>query len=455
MGGRDSLMVGVSGVRGIVGRSMTPEVAARFTSAYAASEGKNLVVVGRDTRPSGPSLTMAVISALTFRGVSVIDLGIATTPTVEIMVDELGADGGIIVTASHNGPAWNALKFLNGRGEFLSAREMAGLAELAWAEGVPLEGRSGFGSVVNDETSEAVHIRRILELPRIDRKRIGAAGFKVVVDCVNGAGSVMIPALLRSLGLSVLELFTDTDAPFPHDPEPRPANLAELSKAVRAEKAALGFACDPDADRLVLVDGGGTVCSEEMTLALAAESVLKVERGPLVANMSTSRLLDDVGARYEVEVARSRVGEAHVTALMKEVGAAVGGEGNGGVIYPPLHYGRDAMVGMALVLQLLAERGVTLGESVRALPSYSMVKEKYPFSGSLEELYGNLKKRFRGRYSTIDGIRIDMDSGWVHVRQSNTEPVVRVIAEARTRAEASRLAGEATNVLSSIGGASR
>jgi len=443
----NDLMVGVSGVRGIVGGGINPEVAARFTAAFASRLSGGIVVVGRDTRASGPLLAAAVIAALQFRGITAVDVGIASTPTVEIMVEELGAGGGIIITASHNGPEWNALKFLDSSGEFLSASEMDNVLRRTRGAEPLFDRMAEFGSRIMNDGGDAVHIRRILELPRIDREAISARGFKAVVDCVNGAGSRIMPALLRSLGVTVVELYTDVGAPFPHDPEPRPQNLNELSKTVVREGAALGCACDPDADRLVLVDETGAVCSEELTLALAADFILKKEKGPLVANLSTSRLLDDIGSKHGVPVHRSRVGEAHVVELMKEVRAAIGGEGNGGVIYPALHFGRDAMVGIACVLQSLAEEGISLSHMVLRLPRYFIVKEKYPLSGDFAVVEESLRRRFSGRVMALDGMRIDMDNGWIHVRRSNTEPVVRVIAEARSLSEAQDLAKEAGKLL--------
>jgi phosphomannomutase len=306
---------------------------------------------------------------------------------------------------------------------------------------------AALGTLLRNDTGDAVHVGKILALGRIDRERIAARNVRAVVDCVNGAGSRILPSLLRNLGVRTIELYTDVDAPFPHNPEPRPEHLGELSKAVVREKADIGFACDPDADRLVLVDGDGVVCSEELTLALAADFVLREEKGPLVANLSTSRVIDDIGARHRVPVHRAKVGEAHVIALMRETGAVIGGEGNGGVMYPRLHIGRDAMVGAALILESLAEDRVSLAEKVRSLPQYFIVKQKYAFVGDLETVKKRLRERFIGRMTTLDGIRIDMDAGWVHLRTSNTEPVVRIIAEARSREEAERFVREAGEFL--------
>jgi phosphomannomutase len=445
---RKDLMAGVSGVRGIVGSGMNPEIAARFSAAYASCLSGRLVVVGRDTRVSGPLIASAVSTALRFKGIAVVDLGVASTPTVEIMVAELGAAGGVVVTASHNGPEWNALKFLDSQGEFLSAAAMEDIVKRALGAECLFDAAQRFGALAANDAGDAIHIGKILDLDRIDPKRIAARNLKAVVDCVNGAGSRILPSLLRSLGLSVVELYTDVEAPFPHDPEPKPQNLAELSKAVVREKADIGFACDPDGDRLVLVDETGSVLSEELTLAIVADFVLGEEKGPLVANLSSSRVLDDVGAAHGVSVRRSKVGEAHVTALMKETNAAIGGEGNGGVIYPKLHYGRDAMAGAALVLQALAEEGLPLSRKAASLPRYFIVKEKVALKGDFALAETSLKKIFSGRVTAIDGIRIDMESGWVHLRKSNTEPVVRIIAEARSIEEARSLVKEAGSVLS-------
>jgi phosphomannomutase len=443
----ESLMMSVSGVRGLLGEGMNPEVASRFTAAFARDLGRGMVVVGRDSRPSGPLIADAVDATLRFAGLAVVDLGIVSTPTVEIMVSELGASGGIVITASHNGPEWNALKFLDPLGEFLGAEEMERIIQLV-RSGEPLHPVPGeFGALRRDDSGDAIHIKKILELPLMDREAVSAARFTAAVDCVNGAGSKIVPALLGTLGVDVVELNTDTDKPFPHNPEPRPEHLGDLAAAVARLGADIGFACDPDADRLVLVDETGRVLSEELTLAVAADFVLSRRKGPVVANMSTSRLLDWLGEKHGVPVHRTSVGEANVIAGMKDKGAVIGGEGNGGVIYPDLHYGRDAMVGIALVLQSLAESGMKLGETVSQMPQYHIVKEKVPFRGDLSEVDAALEGEFEGRIDRTDGMRIDMGSGWVHVRASNTEPVVRIIAEAASPEEARVLAQRADSIL--------
>lgn len=446
----DSLMVSVSGVRGLLGDDMNPEVAARFTAAYAAWLGGKRVVIGRDTRASGPALAAAASAALRFLGIDVVDVGIAATPTVELMVAHLGADGGIVITASHNGEAWNALKLLDGRGEFIDSAAVTRIRELVESDGGLYEPAGRYGSYEVYGGADRDHVDRILSLDCIDSGAIAGAGLKAAIDCVNGAGSRIVPLLLGELGVEVSALYTDVDSPFPHDPEPRPANLTELAAAVAETGADIGFACDPDADRLVLVDGSGTVLSEEMTLSLAADFVLGIEKGPVVVNLSTTRRIDDVARKHGVEAFRSKVGEANVIEVMKKKGAAIGGEGNGGVIYPKVHRGRDAMTGIALILQYVASSGRSVGELAAGLPDYSVVKEKIRFDGSFDELVVLLRKTFDGKYNDLDGIRIDMDNGWVHVRRSNTEPVVRIIAEAETAGLAEKLVSQASEAAASI-----
>ena len=440
-------MMSVSGIRGLLGEGMNPEIAVRFAAAFASRIAGGSVVVGRDSRLSGAYLAPVIFSTVQFFGLDVVDLGIVSTPTVEIMVDELEASGGIIITASHNGPEWNALKLLCAGGEFLTAAEMEEVITLATGDRPLFPAPGRYGALSVHAGADAVHIERILGLGLLETERIRERGFKAVVDCVNGAGSRIVPALLRRLGVAVIELFTDMNAPFPHVPEPRPEYLGALSDAVRENGADIGFACDPDADRLVLVDGTGHVCSEELTLAVAIDFVLEHEPGPVVANLSTSRLIDDIGRSHGVKVYRSKVGESNVVGVMKETGAVIGGEGNGGVIYPPVHYGRDAMTGIALILQSLTENRISLRDKVESFPRYVIVKRKYSFEGDLETVAAALGGRFPGNVNTLDGIRIDMEMGWIHLRSSNTEPVVRIISEAATEKEALSLAREAEAVL--------
>jgi len=409
---------------------------ARYVSAFASLIEPGTVVIGRDTRPSGPIFSVVANSVLQFMGFSVVDIGVAATPTVEIMVQELSASGGIIITASHNGPEWNALKFLGPGGEFFSADVMEELIKIV-EEGTGVFEKIGeFGVVKNEEAADAIHIKNILELPVIDREKVSDLKIKVVVDCVNGAGSRIIPSMLRSMNVDVVELFTDTESPFPHNPEPTPANLKELSGAVKENRADMGFACDPDADRLVVCMGDGTILSEELTVALATDFILSKRKGPVAVNVSTSSIMDYICSKHNVRLYRSKVGEAHVVELMKKVEAIIGGEGNGGVIYPELHYGRDAMVGIALILQFLADEGKALEEIIKDYPSFEIVKRKLEGDFTDEQIETAIRKNFDGEIDRTDGIKVIVESGWIHARRSNTEPVVRFIAEASTKEEA-------------------
>jgi len=380
-------------------------------------------------------------------GFSVVDIGVAATPTVEIMVRELSASGGIIITASHNGPEWNALKFLGPDGEFFSAGVMEELIRVAEKETGVFENVGEFGLIKREEAADAIHIKNILELPVIDREKVSDLRIKVVVDCVNGAGSRIIPSMLRSMNVDVVELFTDMESPFPHNPEPTPANLKELSRAVKENRADMGFACDPDADRLVLCMGDGTILSEELTVALAADFILSKRKGPVVVNVSTSSIMDYICSKHDVQLYRSKVGEAHVVELMKKVEAIIGGEGNGGVIYPELHYGRDAMVGIALILQFMADEGKGPEEIIKDYPHFEIVKRKIEGNFTDEQIETAIGRHFNGEIDRTDGIKVILDGGWIHARKSNTEPVVRFIAEASTREEAEAMLSEVMDEL--------
>jgi phosphomannomutase len=430
----DKLLFSVAGARGIVGETIDVEVITRLTLAFCSILPDGDIVIGRDTRPSGESFTHSAIGAVTAAGRDCVDVGIATTPTVEIMTERLGAAGGIIVTASHNPVQWNALKFLDHRGIFItrdvSERLYAAYetGEFAFADG------SSCGRVKEYAPSAEDHIRAVLELDAINVGAVSARGFKVVLDCINGAGSVVAPQLLEALGVEVVEINCEPNGDFFRDPEPRPENLRELADRVRTEGADLGFACDPDADRLAFADNEGNAVSEEYSLALAVDGVLSKKKGPVVVNMSTSSVVETIAGKHGVEVFRAPVGEAHVVDTMLQKGAVVGGEGNGGVIYPDLHPGRDAILGMALILQLLTERGVTLKDQLEQYPRFHITKEKVEMQGAfstrvISELIGDLNPV---TIDTTDGVKAYFDDGWFHIRVSNTEGVVRVIAEAET-----------------------
>jgi phosphomannomutase len=439
------LRVSVSGVRGIVGDGLDAVTVARWAAALGAWLPPGPVVVGRDTRPSGPMLRDAVCAALASTGHDVRDIGIASTPTTEMAVQHSDAVGGVIITASHNPQQWNALKFLESRGLFLDAaqnaavraRYEAGDGHVAWDR---------LGTVTHQAGADDLHLDAILALPWLDRDRIAACELHAVVDAVEGAGGAIVPALLARLGVRCTPLGCGLSGRFPHDPEPTPAHLAALRETVASSSADLGLAVDPDVDRLALVTDGGVALSEELTLAVACDFLLAHEPGDLAVNLSTTGLIEIVGARHGARVHRTPVGEANVVAAMLAHGCVLGGEGNGGVIYPRLHPGRDALVGIAMILQHLAEERQPLSAVAAALPPVVMVKQKVP----AEALPGGavLQERLAalgpGKLDTRDGVKwTGADGAWLHVRPSNTEPVVRLIAEAASEQAAHALIARA------------
>jgi phosphomannomutase len=437
-------MVSISGIRGVVGEGLSPELVARYAAAFGEYCGGGPVVLGRDTRPSGPLLRHAVVAGLCSAGCRVVDLGVVPTPTVAVMVEELGAAGGVCITASHNPIQWNALKFFHGDGLFLDPEQSRRHLEIAarGPAGVPWD---RLGALEHNPDALETHIRRILGLGLLDVPALRKRGFRVAVDCVNGAGRLMAPHLLEELGCEVLKLGVEDSGLFSRGAEPTPENLGALSKAVRASGCELGFALDPDADRLALVDGTGLPLGEELTLALAARFVLGRGKSPLVANVSSSQVLDDVAREAGVELHRTRVGEINVSVRMRELGSAIGGEGNGGVILRDLHLGRDAPVGMALILQALLESGKGLRALRDELPAYAMVKEKIEL-GALDATAALARAREAlpgARLDETDGLKFLLQAeggpAWVQVRASNTEPILRVFAEAVSEAAAREL----------------
>jgi phosphomannomutase len=429
---QEQLLFSVAGARGIVGAGLTVDVVTRLSLAFCAILPPGAVVIGRDTRPSGKSLQMAAMAAVTAAGRECVDLGVATTPTVELMVEKLGASGGMVVTASHNSAEWNALKFLDRRGIFIPqnvSKELHATYEsgrFAFADAASTGTHSSYDRSARD------HIDAILELHSINIESIRHRAFRIVLDCINGAGSVIAPELLEALGVHVIPMNCKTDGDFYRDPEPRPENLVDLAEAVRKQGADLGFALDPDADRLSTVDDTGKALSEEFTLALAVDHVLTTEKkGPVVVNLSTSALVEWIAGRHQTKVLRTPVGEAHVVDTMLRESAPIGGEGNGGVIYPELHPGRDALLGMAFVLQLLADRVVALSDQIKQYPPFYMKKEKIPLEGdfSKEKISSLMQGLEPDNIDTRDGVRAVFHDGWLHVRVSNTEGVVRMIAE--------------------------
>lgn len=440
----EGLMVSVSGIRGRLGEGLTAEVVATYASAFgawASSRGQsNSVVVGRDSRVSGPMFHRIVVSSLQLVGCNVIDIGLTTTPTCQLAVEHHHAAGGLMISASHNPIEWNALKFIGPSGLFLDAKdgaEMRGLVE----RGIPRVTWDKIGSVTVDDRAIQRHVERVLAIPYVDVEGIRKRNFHVALDCVRGAGASIMPMLLEALGCTITSINMETDGRFPRAPEPVAENLGELERLVLKAGAAVGFAVDPDVDRLALVSDAGRAIGEDFTLALAARLVLKHRRGPVVTNLSTSRIVEDVAVAAGVPVVRAPVGEVNVALKMRDEQAPIGGEGNGGVILSEMHLGRDAPVGAALLLQLLHEENRPLSEIVAELPKYVIVKDKLDRpNASLDTVYDALTKAFAGASAdTQDGLRLSWPDRWVHVRPSGTEPIVRVIAEGPTAEDAAEL----------------
>ena len=452
-----TLMISVSGMRGHVGTDLTPELVTRHAAAlgsWARSQGKPVVVLGRDSRTSGPMFAHAAMAGLMSVGVDVIDLGIVPTPTVQMAVEEHHAGAGLILTASHNPIEWNALKFVGPDGIFLDGE--AGAAVRALAEKGPVRnGWEGLGVVREDPGALERHFAQILRLPMIDVEKIRARRFRVALDCVRGAGGRSIPALLEQLGCEVHGINLETDGRFPRAPEPIPENLVELGRLVRETKADIGMAVDPDVDRLALVDETGTPPGEDYTLAFAVRTVLEAVKAgkagkpaTVVVNLSTSLVVEDAARDYGARFVRAPVGEANVARAMRDEGALIGGEGNGGVMLPALHIGRDAPLGVALILQMLAGSRVPVSQLVSQHPRYTIVKAKGPRGAELRPLYDALRRRFPDADADErDGLRLSWRDRWLHVRPSGTEPIIRYIAEAPTAVDAESLVGAAQEMV--------
>jgi phosphomannomutase len=452
----DGLMVSVSGIRGRVGEALTPEVVARYAAgfgAWASSRGEsNKIVVGRDSRVSGPMFHRAVLSALQSVGCDVIDVGLTTTPTCQLAVEYHEAAGGLMISASHNPIEWNALKFIGPTGLFLENAEGVEMRALV-ETGIPRARWDQLGQIELDEGAIQRHIDRVLSIPYLDVEGIRRRRFNVGLDCVRGAGAIIMPLLLDRLGCRVTAINLETDGLFPRPPEPVAENLGDLERLVLRSGAAIGFAVDPDVDRLALVSDAGKAIGEDFTLALAARVVLRHKRGPVVTNLSTSRIVEDVASGAGVPVIRAPVGEVNVAVRMRDEHAPIGGEGNGGVILSEVHLGRDAPVGAALLLQLLHEDNMTLSQIVSGLPRYAIVKDKLDRpNASLDTVYDALRSAFPGAAAdTQDGLRLSWPDRWVHVRPSGTEPIVRVIAEAPTSREALELVRRSRIPLDALG----
>ena len=448
-----TLIKSISGIRGTIGgesgNNLTPIDIVKFTIAYSRfmsskHGGKKMrIVVGRDARISGDMVDSLIEGTLLGCGVDVINVGLCTTPGTEMAVITHKADGGIIITASHNPKQWNALKLLNENGEFLNDAEGKAVLALAEDDCYEFPDVDSIGKVISREDFNATHIEQVLALPLVDTEAVRNRKFKIVVDAVNSVGGVVIPALLKRLGCEVVELNCEPTGHFAHNPEPLPQNLTEISEVIVKEKADLGIVVDPDVDRLAFVSEDGSMFVEEYTLVAVADYVLSQKVGNTVSNLSSSRALRDVTEAHGGKYSASAVGEVNVVAKMKEVGAVIGGEGNGGVIYPELHYGRDALVGTALFLTYLAKRGLSMTELRATYPAYFASKNKIELTPAIDvdKVLLEMKERYSNeQVNDIDGVKIDFADSWVHLRKSNTEPIIRIYTEAATMAEADALA---------------
>jgi phosphomannomutase len=445
-----ALMISVSGIRGIFGTDLTPQNLTRFTAAYGTWLEGGTVVVGRDTRVTGQICEDLVVATLQSVGCDVVKVGVVPTPTVAMAVLKHKAAGGIIISASHNPSEWNALKLLNEKSEFLDASQGRELIDISEQNAMAFQPYDKVGHVTEDPHALDYHIQKILELPYIDADVIAAANFTVALDPVNGTGGIALPPLLERLGVSnIYSINSEPNGLFAHNPEPLPEHLADIGSLVVDKHCDLGIVTDPDADRLALITDKGAPFGEEYTQAAAFDFMLCKKSGPTATNLSSSRVADDVTQKFKQTCHRSAVGEINVVKKMQEVHAVIGGEGNGGVINPDLHYGRDALAGTAMILQLLAERSIRASEYRNSLPTYFMNKTKMQLNGidgdsvlsKTELAFSHLKP------NTIDGVKIDFEDGWVHLRKSNTEPIIRIYSEASTPEKARELASRITDAI--------
>ncbi|RZV60146.1 MAG: phosphoglucosamine mutase [Flavobacteriaceae bacterium] len=448
-----TLIKSISGIRGTiggkVGENLTPIDAVTFAAAYGAwvkqqrNKENYRVVVGRDARISGDMIQNLVMQTLVGMGIHVVDLELSTTPTVEVAVPMEHADGGIILTASHNPKQWNALKLLNHKGEFLNGEEGAKILEIAESNAIDFADVDSLGKITKNQAYIDLHIDEVLDLPLVNNEAIDKANFRVVVDGVNSTGGIAIPRLLERLGVHPVKLYCEPNGHFPHNPEPLKEHLTDLSKMVVEENADFGIVVDPDVDRLAFMSEDGEMFGEEYTLVACADYVLSKTKGNTVSNMSSSRALRDITEKHGGTYEASAVGEVNVVELMKKNNAVIGGEGNGGIIYPELHYGRDSLVGVALFLSLLAEKNMKVSELRSSYPDYYMSKKKIQLTPGLDVdgILSTMTERYKDEdIKTIDGVKIDFPDNWVHLRKSNTEPIIRIYTEAKSQKEADGLA---------------
>jgi len=458
-----TLIKSISGIRGTIGgksgENLTPMDIVKFTSAFGiwlqkkANKKDISLVVGRDARISGKVVSDIASSTLQSLGINVIDLGLSTTPTVEIMVTELTADGGIIFTASHNPKEWNALKLLNNKGEFVNAKDGKEILEIAENEDFEYIDIDNFGCYKTIDNAIQIHIDKVLNLEEVSEGRVREKRYKIVVDAVNSTGGIAIPKLLERMGCDLVKLYCEPNGCFPHNPEPLKEHLSDICNLVIKEKADLGIVVDPDVDRLVFVDEYGELFGEEYTLVAVADYILRGKNGVTVSNLSSSKALENIAKSLNSEYFASAVGEVNVVEMMKEKNAIIGGEGNGGVIFPKLHYGRDAIVGVALFLTYLAQTKKTVSELRATYPNYFMGKKKIDLNSNIniDSLLENIKTEYQNaEVSTVDGLKLSFPTHWIHLRKSNTEPIIRIYTEANSQEKADSLAIETIEKIKSL-----
>ena len=457
-----TLIKSISGIRGTiggcVGDALTPLDIVRFTASYATfirkqSSSSNTIIIGRDARISGEMVSNIVSGTLIGCGFDVLDVGLSTTPTIEVAVQIKQSAGGIIITASHNPKQWNALKLLNDKGEFLSTKDGEEILALAENDAFTFSEVDDLGKYTFDDTFNNKHIEEVLNLNLVDVDLVQSAGFKVVVDAVNSTGGFMIPRLLEKMGVECVKLYCEPNGKFPHNPEPLPKNLTEISKLVVEEKADFGIVVDPDVDRLAMVCEDGSMFGEEYTLVAVADYVLSKTPGNTVSNLSSTRALRDVTNNHNGSYEASAVGEVNVVDKMKATNAIIGGEGNGGVIYPEMHYGRDALIGVALFLTQLAERKISAKTLRDSYPNYFISKNKIQLTPEIDvdAILTTLEEKYKNeQITTIDGLKIDFQEGWVHLRKSNTEPIIRIYAESEGEEKANKFANDMINEIKEL-----
>ncbi len=438
------LVESISGIRGVIGTSLNPKKIVSYASGFGKWAKQGTIIIGRDSRPSGKVIADIFSSTLAWMGFDIIDVGIVPTPTVQLLTEKFEASGGIVITASHNPFPWNGIKFIDPSGLFLDADQVTDVLKFTKEDNISFKKSGEFGSISNYSDAINEHIENILQIPYLDLEKIRSKHFKVVIDAVNGGGAIALPRLLETMGCEVIKVNCKPDGYFPHIPEPLPENLTDLLEKVKQSGADIGMAVDPDADRLAIVDENGKYLSEEYTLVMSLKTVLektKTDNPIVVTNLSTTLAVDKIAELYDAKVLRTAIGEINVSKKMRETSAVIGGEGNGGIILPDSHLGRDSLVGTALILQFLANGDEKLSEKYKKLPQFRINKMKAEIGDySKDKIIENLKEKYKNEnINTVDGIKISYENSWVHIRKSNTEPILRVYSEASSQEEAGKL----------------